>query len=51
MTSLIAAAENGNKDIIKILLEHGEDVNHEDKKGYLHNFYVTIFTLLLYKVD
>ena len=37
MTSLIAAAQNGNMDIVKILLEHGEDVNQEDKKGYLHD--------------
>ena len=27
------AAENGNTDIVKILLEHGADVNHKDNYG------------------
>ena len=32
-TSLMYAAENGNTDTVKILLEHGAEVNTKDKDG------------------
>ena len=32
-TSLMYAAENGNTDTVKILLEHGADVNTKDNSG------------------
>ena len=32
-TSLMYAAENGNTDTVKILLEHGADINTKDNSG------------------
>ena len=36
-TSLIKAAENGNMDIVKLLLEHGADINAKNKWGKFCN--------------
>ena len=35
-TSLAIAAEEGNTDRVRILLEHGADVNTKDERGKLH---------------
>ena len=32
-TTLMYAAENGNTDIVKTLIDHGADVNHQDIRG------------------
>ena len=37
-TCLMYAAKRGNTDTVKILLEHGADVNNKDKDGQLDNF-------------
>ena len=36
-TSLMYAAWDGYTEIVKILLEHGADVNTKDYEGQLHN--------------
>ena len=33
MTSLILASSNGYTDVVKILLEHGADINSKDFNG------------------
>ena len=58
-TSLMEAAMWGKSDTVKILLEHGAEVNTKDKYGKLHTIIVTIFIypsvytqiLLLYYKD
>ena len=35
-TSLMMAAESGNTDTVRIILEHGADVNAKDVYGKLH---------------
>ena len=53
------AAMRGNPDKVRILLEHGAEVNTKDKYGKLHTIIVTIFIypsvytqiLLLYYKD
>ena len=39
MNSLMYAA---NTDIVRILLEHGADINAKDKQGKLHTIIVTM---------
>ena len=58
-TSLIETTMRSRTEIVKILLEHGADVNTKDKDGKLHTIIVTIFIypsvytqiLLLYYKD
>ena len=58
-TSLMKAAMRGRTETVKILLEHGADINTKDKDGKLHTIIVTIFIypsvytqiLLLYYKD
>ena len=37
------AAEWSNKDKVRILLEHGADVNAQDNQGKLHAIIVTMY--------
>ena len=32
-TSLMVAAENGNTDTVKMIIEHGADINTKDNDG------------------
>ena len=41
------AAENGNTDIVKILLEHGADTNFKNNNGKFHNISI-LFSLIFY---
>ena len=34
MTQLITACEDGNLDIVKVLIDNGADVNDKDKVSY-----------------
>ena len=40
------AAQNGFIDVVRILLEHGADVNTKDEIGELHSIIVTISSIL-----
>ena len=42
MTSLMKAAEYDNTDTVRILLEHGADVNTKNNWGELHTIILTI---------
>ena len=45
----MVAALNGNTDTVKILLEHGADVNTKDNSGQLfYNICILLTFLLLY---
>ena len=46
-TSLMYAAESGNNNTVKILIENKADVNAKDKDGQLYN----IITLYLFIVS
>ena len=43
VTSLMQAAKYGNTETVKILLEHGADVNSKDEEGELYTIIVKIF--------
>ena len=42
MTSLMYAAQQGSTDIVRILLEHGADVNTKSSRGESHTIILTI---------
>ncbi len=42
MTSLMYAAESGQKDVVKILLEHGAAINAKSKYGQLLQIVITV---------
>ena len=42
-TSLMKAARICYTDLVRILLEHGADVNAKDEEGKLHTIIITIY--------
>ena len=49
MTSLMYAAESGQKDVVKILLEHGAAINAKNKNGQLLQIVIIVQYFNLFK--